>query len=380
MHLCMIAAALPPKLDGIGDYTASLAAELARTQQVSILVGQGRPAAPIPGVKIEAVFSPQRPGSVRRIADRIRETRPDWVVLQYNPFSYGRWGLNLHLPHVMQTIRAGGARFALMMHEPFVPRINWKFAVMSLWQRYQFRRLGETADVIFISIDPWVRRFTPWFPRKPVVHLPVGSSIPYLALPREEARRRLGIAEDQMVLGLFGTLHAARLQNRVREAADTARAAGCSPLVLYMGPHSRAIRETMGDHALIAEGPLPPEEISRRFAALDCYLAPFVDGVSTRRTSMMTALQHGVPVAGTRGDLTDAMLEACNGEALLLADRDDAAGYARQVMRLVQDPMLRETIGRNGRRLFTEQFTWECIAARLLEHLTLSRPTAGVKG
>lgn len=368
--LCLIAAALPPKLDGIGDYSASLAAELAHTHRVSILTGQYKAVA-IPDVEIEPAFTVREPGSVRRIPAILQARRPDWVLLQYNPFSFGRWGLNLYLPRVMHLIRrvSPTTRFALMVHEPFVPRIHWKFAVMSIWQRYQLRRLGQAADIIFFSIDRWVQEFSPWFPTKTVVHLPVGSSMPCVPIGRAEARCRLGIDDDTIVLGLFGTLHAARLEYMIRDAADAVRDSGKSPLILYMGPHGDVMREMMAGHALIADGPLPPDEISRRFAAIDCYLAPFIDGVSTRRTSMMTALQHSVPVAGTSGHLTDALLQTHNGTALLLTDKSDREGFARQVVRLAEDAQLRSSLGSRGHILFQEQFSWERIAGRLLEHL-----------
>ena len=44
----MIAAALPPQLDGIGDYSARVAAELAHSAEVTVLTGAPDPD-PIPG-------------------------------------------------------------------------------------------------------------------------------------------------------------------------------------------------------------------------------------------------------------------------------------------------------------------------------------------
>ena len=51
MKIHIIAAALPPQLDGIGDYSALLAAELARCVEVTLLSGAGPDATCIPGVR-----------------------------------------------------------------------------------------------------------------------------------------------------------------------------------------------------------------------------------------------------------------------------------------------------------------------------------------
>lgn len=366
IRIAMIAAALPPQLDGIGDYTANLAAELAKSVCVTVLTGQEAHYCPIPGVAIEPTFSARHTRSVWRIAERAAADRPDWALLQYNPFSYGRWGLNLHLPLVMRALRKNlpGTRIAVMVHEPFVPVINARFAIMTTWQRWQLWMLGRNADVLFFSIEAWAKRFAQWFPGKPVSHLPVGSNIPRVPIPREEARSRLGIRDEAVVLGLFGTMHGSRLLDRVRGAAEAVCGTGREALLLYMGPQGPAVRRALGGIATITDGPLPPEEVSRRFAAVDVYLTPFIDGVSTRRTSLMTGLQHGVATVGTHGALTDTLLSEQNGCALLLADVNDPEGFNSHVLRLMEDKGFRQALGRAGQGLYENQFAWRRIAQR----------------
>jgi len=414
VNLHLIAAALPPVLDGIGDYTANLAGALVASgrARVTVVTGEDQAAhAPIRGVSIVPTFSAARPGSVRRIADHIAaktgrgvDERPDWVVLQYNPFSYGRWGLNPYLPWVMRRVRrrgdcagsggaAAGPRVALMVHEPFVPVISAKFALMTTWQRWQLWMLGRTADVVFFSIQPWADRFRPWFPGKPVLHLPVGSNVPRrVPITRTQARARLNIANETVTLGLFGNAHPARMMDAVSAALNAVgRRTSAAPLLLYMGPHGAAIRAALtaaarpGDcQAIIrAEGPLPADEISRRFAALDAYLVPFVDGISTRRTTLMTGLQHGVPIVGTRGPLTDKMLEEQNGTAFLLScvsaasnASGDVQAFGAQVVRVIEDAGLQARLGQGAQQLYEREFAWERVAGRLLGALE-TFPQAG---
>ena len=369
MKIHIITAALPPLLDGIGDYTANLAAELACSTTVTVLTGAPA-AAPIPGVQVVTAFSADDPRSVWNLVDRIAADPPDWVLLQYNPFSYGRWGLNLHLPRVMRQIKRDlpGTRFALMVHEPFVPINNWKNAAMTTWQRWQLWSLGRTADVVFFSIEPWARKFTPWFPARPVLHLPVGSNIPLVPIARAEARARLGIPNETVVFGLFGTAHDSRLLGPVSGAMDLARKAGRDALVLYIGPHGQVVRKALGvDMPFRDDGRLSPDEVSLRFAALDLYFAAYADGISTRRTTLMTGLQHGAAIIGTRGHLTDSMLKQEDGRAFLLADSDAPDESNRHALCLMENVSLREQLGREAQRLYQAEFAWERIAARLLD-------------
>lgn len=371
MKITIIAAALPPQLGGIGDYSARVAAELARTQDVTVLTGTPL-ADPIPGVRIETVFSPDKPSSVNQIAEFIEANPPDWVLLQFEQFSYGKWGLNPFLPRAMQQIkrRCPQTRFAWMAHEDFVPIISWKFAVMTTWQRRQFRALGQAADVIFFSIDPWVQQYRPWFPGKTIVHLPVGSNMPLAGISRTEARARLGIGDNTLVLGLFGTAHSSRLLHLIRAAVEAAHARNPDVLALYIGPHGDAVREALHGLPTLAEGPFPPDEVSRRFAAMDIYLVPITGGVSSRRTSFMTALQHGIPTVSTFGPQTDQMLLAENNRAFMLTDINSPTAFPDAVLSLAQDPARQQALGAQGRRLYDREFDWDKVAARMLTAFT----------
>lgn len=376
MKIDIITPALPPQLNGIGDYTALLAAQLVGEHSVRIITAQGAARDPIPGVTIEQVFSCDNRRSVRGIAETVAAATPDWIVLQYQPFAYGRWGLNLDLPIVMKQIRQRnpGTRVAVMFHEPFVEVENWQFAVMTTWQRSQFMMLGNSADIVFFSIDPWARRFKRWFRSTPVVHLPVGSNIPYTPIARSEARSRLGIADDVFVIGLFGTLHVSRMMGRVGNAARAVRDSGQEMVLLYVGPDAAIVRKEMEDIPMIAEGPFPGDEISRRFGAMDAYLSPFVDGISTRRGSLMCGLQHGVATVGTKAHLTDEVLSREDGNAFLLADASDPTRFNAHLLRLAHDEQLRARIGAGGRRLYEAEFSWSAIAKRMISALEAAAP------
>jgi hypothetical protein len=284
VKIAMIAAALPPQLDGIGDYSARIAEELAKHCTVTVYTGDDAAHNPISGCSVVSAFTPQRPASVWQLTDKIAAEKPDWVLLQYNPFSFGRRGWNPYLASAMAAIkkRSPGTRLAVMAHETFVPLSGFVWYVMGTYQRWQFLQLGRAADLLFLSIEPWAKEFASWFPKIPVKHLPVGSNMPRVEISREEARERLGIAPETFVVGLFGQAHISRMLDWIGDTVQSLYRDDSRILLLYIGPHAENVRAVAGDVPLIAEGPFPPEEVSRRFAAMDVYLVPFIDGVSTR--------------------------------------------------------------------------------------------------
>jgi hypothetical protein len=77
------------------------------------------------------------------------------------------------------------------------------------------------------------------------------------------------------------------------------------------------------------------------------------------RGKVLEALAMGAPVVTTR--LGAEGLGAVSGEHLLLAD--GAPAFAAAVRRLLDDPALADRLGAAGRRLVTERFDWDVIAA-----------------
>jgi glycosyltransferase involved in cell wall biosynthesis len=363
---------LPPTLDGIGDHTAFLASALAeQAHDVRILTAQSS-ATPVPGVHIVDAFSTASRQGVRALADAVAASPPDWFVLQYNPFSYGRWGLNLSLPPTLHEIRhrCPGTRVALMVHEPFVPVESWRFALFTTWQRWQLWALGRQADLVLFSIAPWVERFQRWFPQTPLCLLPVGSNIPVAPSNRPALREHLGIAPDTLVCGFFGSAHESRDLGLLRPALMRLREKGLDASVLYVGTAGTTIRSMLADVPFHDAGPLPADDVSRHMAAMDLFLAPFRDGVSTRRGSFMVGLQHGRPTVTTTGPDTDSDLHDAAGTAFLAAPQGDPSAFARQVEQLATDAETRWRIGQAGATLYSKTYDWPHVAVRLITTLS----------
>lgn len=372
MNVALVFPELPPKLDGIGDYTSQLSQALAKTCSVGIYTA-AQHYTPISGVSIIPSFSVGSMKGVLSLSDRVCEDEPDCIVLQYNPFSYGKRGFCPYLPRTLKEIKSKkpAIRIALMVHEPFVPVESWQNAIMTSWQRWQLWATARQADVLYFSIEPWVNRFASWFPDKPVRHLPVGSNIPLISVDRASVRQQLGIAPDELVLGVFGTMHHSRLMPFIQHACDKLATEAIRTRLLYIGPHGNQLRQATKSNLLIDAGRLDAADVSRHFSAMDLYLAPFRKGVSARRGSFLVGIQHGVATVSTKGIHTDAFIREADKAAFLLGPDTKRAEFTNRVLALARNPEQRKQIGLEGKKFFQSHFSWMHIAERLIIDMKL---------
>jgi glycosyltransferase involved in cell wall biosynthesis len=308
------------------------------------------------------------------VTGRMRLRDLDAIVVQYNPFWYGRRGFapGLALALLGLALRAPQAVRSLLVHENYIDARDWRTTAMSAWQRVQLMALQALAHVSFGTIGEWTRLLRRDWPFRPAHHLPVGSNFPDRRDARAAGRAELGVADDEIVLGVFGLSHAGRLEDHVRAAVRAVAATGRRVVLVNLGSGERGT-ERLDDRAEIrSPGFLDDQQVPQLVAATDVFLAGYEDGVSTRRTTVMAALQHGVPVVGTSGHLTDAVLAEAS-DAIRLTPVGDPDAFARAVSALAADPAERARLGAAGRRLYETTFDWPRISHRLLDVLVDAR-------
>ena len=380
MRIDLVYPILPPAINGIGDYTMHMARALAdQGVEVRILTGRDQDLV-LPGIEVVPAFTVSPRSGVRSLTDAVEARPPDWLVVQFEQFSYGHWGLNPYLPATLRALRRSlpNTRVALMAHEDFVSaRESLPFAIMSLWQRPQFWALGHSADHVFLSIDAWAQKYQRWFPRTPVEHLPVGSNIPRRSISRAAARRELNLSDDAFVVGVFGSAHPSRQLDRIGEALASLRSLRPGTCVLYVGAAGAAVREALPPGVPLHDvGPQPADVVSACFTAMDLYLTPFQDGVSTRRGSFLVGLQHEVATLSTTGPETDPMLHEANEDAFRLVPWDNADAFRNAVLNLSRDDETRTRLAKTGGSFFENNFSWPHLATQLMK--ALASPTTEV--
>jgi glycosyltransferase involved in cell wall biosynthesis len=255
-----------------------------------------------------------------------------------------------------------------MVHEPFVPMTSWRWVLMGLWQRLQLGALRLAADVVFASIEPWTAELEGVAPRSPVHHLPVGSNLPDARARRAEERKRLGAGEATIVVSCLGRRHPSWMGEYAVDAVNAVARAGRPPIFLVLGAEAPRLEGLDPAVEVHAPGYLEADSLAANLAASDIFLAPLIDGVSTRRGSLMAALQHGLAVVGTAGPLTDPVLREA-GPALHLAEVGDRDGFSRAAVCLAGDREARVAAAAGALRLYGREFDWPVVAGRLIATL-----------
>ncbi len=383
--IAVIAPTYPPYRCGVGDYTAMLTEALcASGWHVHIFTTQREVQPTVsPQLTVSAVVPAWTVRQVWAVAAMVAHGRPEAVLLQYVPYLYARRGVGGAAPLLAWLLRLRGLRVVTVMHEPYVPL--WKtlrWFVVGLIQRAMLLGVLSASAGVATSTGFWageLRRWLPWYGQR-IRRVAVGSNIPLLpfnAAERMAQRQRLDIAPHEVVLVFFGKLHVSKLIESVLRSPSYLRERGVPATLLMIGQDAAEVSPVMGRLGIAPDGVRctgysSVEDVSRYLHCADICLAPFIDGVSTRRTTVMAALQHGVAVVTTEGHSTERDLFA---QDVAMTRAGDEHGFLEAVLQLARDPAQRTALAERGAQLYTREFHWPGIA-RQIEHLVGSNRRA----
>ncbi len=371
----LIVQSLPPVHDAIGEYTSYLAAELARTVNVRVLSSVDTELSPVVRASVVPCFSMNGNNRFAGLTKQLLETHADAVVLQYNPFAWGRRGW---APDLIRAIRRfktvrPDVHLGVMFHEVYAPNTGIRPRLMRLWQIRQFRSLATLADTCFFSTGIWAENEKSRRPQAISVHLPVGANLPTPTVDRQTARSILGIGTDALVFGLFGGGHVSKqlswIGNAVRNVIDK-NTNQETIMLLHVGGEVIHVRKKLGNVPLTQTGRLDAHNATNAIAAMDILLGPLTDGISTRRGSIIAALQAGIAVVSTAGHHTESIWTTPDAKGVLLSPASDLSAWIKNVHILAGDRSHQKRCGIMNRKLFEQKFTWSEIALRMIHQLS----------
>lgn len=296
----------------------------------------------------------------------------DLLVVQYNPFGFGRWGFAPRLPLALARVKRELHRpvVALMVHEAFVPIADARSLVMSTWQRGQLRAVTAGVDLVFHAVEDRIPRGPGAWPRRPTEYLAVAANVPDARAQRAGVRSGRGWGGDALVVATLGSIHPSKLDDWIAPALEAVAATGRPTFHADLGSSPMDI--TVPGVAHFAPGYLEAGALAELLAAADLFLAPYADGISGRRGSVMAALRNGVAVVSTADPRSDRLFSA-PGSGLTLVGTDDPAGFARAARSLAEDDTARRRRAGAGLALYEERLDWPVIARRLADAARSSR-------
>ncbi len=363
----LITSEYPPQSGGVSDYTYHLARGLAlEGNQVHVWCP------PHPSRRSDSSDITVHPSLGKFQIKDLRELgrkldqfpRPRRLLVQWVPHGYGYSSMNLGFCLWLWSRAARQADMVeLMIHEPFLSFGRaWRQNIPALVHRLMTIILLRAADRVWVSIPKWERCVRPYALSRniPFQWLPIPSNVPVINnVAAVQAVRRQYAIKNSLLIGHFGTY--GWPVTTLLEPILLALGRDFAPhTIMFMGIGSEAFCKSLLEkkpelaRQVHATGALTPEDLSSHVAACDLLIQPYMDGVSTRRTSFMAGLAHGRAIVTTTGQSTEPIWATTS--AVALAPVGDADAFVRSLRELCADEGQRTRMGDSARKLYQERF------------------------
>ncbi|MEJ7637650.1 MAG: glycosyltransferase family 4 protein [Singulisphaera sp.] len=184
--------------------------------------------------------------------------------------------------------------------------------------------------------------------------------------PRDEVRRELGLADDEVAFGTVARLFERKGHDDILAAAPRVLAANPKVHFVFIGDGISRDRlvadiERMGlTKAFHFVGLVPPDRIPELLGAMDAVVHPSLREGLAR--VLPQALLVGRPVISYD---VDGAREVVLPETGILLPPRDVEGLGAAILRLAADAPLRRALGGEGRRRFAHRFRHETMTSQL---------------
>lgn len=321
--------------DGLGDYASALAASLARAGSPAIAIARDE----------LGTWAAMPPAAGRPVI--LNYVPQPFLAVDFVPLL--RW---------LTRARASGSPVVIAVHEFLPPRDTLKRRLAAMPFGWMLRALLARASASVVTHDVARRELASLGFRPEAVIIPAGSNIAVTP----------GARHDKGELVMFG--QAASFDPALVRALADGDGGPIGARIVWLTRSAAEAGDWCARHginraAIDVREACDADQISRAMGQARGALAPIVDGVSTRRSSVAAALAHGLPVAGTDGACTvDAFRRS---SAFLLSPPGDGASFLAHARRLAHEGPESAMMSAAAIRANDEIFGWPRIAARYLE-------------
>jgi len=288
--LTQLTPAIPPIVDGLGDYAVRLAEALRQRG-------------------IESKFVTPAPGNVRAIdgfaierltareaailAEELVSVGARTLLVHFSGYGYARWGLCWWLVDGLRRWRqaSGNRRLVTMFHELYATGPIGRTSFWTSWpQRRIARRLALLSDAVLATSDTTAAKLAGWRSEHSVVSISVFSNVGELSAPRPFLER----APTAIVFGQQarrGRVYEC-LASRPETIAGALRRLGVQR-ILDIGP-AMSVPAELGGLPIEALGPLEGTEISAKLAEARVGIVDYPLHVFTKSGIIAAYMAHGM--------------------------------------------------------------------------------------
>ncbi|HLH05690.1 MAG TPA: glycosyltransferase family 4 protein [Terriglobales bacterium] len=365
----LITCEYPPQVGGVSDYGEQLSAALRQSGDAVHVWAPGNSGTADTNLhRALGTFDSKSLAVCDQLLNQYASPRV--LLLQWVPHGYGQRSMNLGFCRWLERrVRIHGDALQIMVHEPFLEFRGLRQSVAAAVHRLMVKTLLGAADRVWLSIPAWKPMLHPFAPADLQMEwLPIPSTIPNCS-SREEARLlHEKFASGALLIGHLGT-YSQSIRSMLDPIVTEILKRYSTQRFLLLGSGGEELRaELIANNPdlsgrLFATGHLSREALSAHLAACDLLIQPYPDGASSRRTSLMAGIAHGIPVVTTLGHLSEPLwLETA---AVAMAPAADVMALTKLACNLIESTEQREQLAEAGLRLYRERFDFEHVVTAL---------------
>jgi glycosyltransferase involved in cell wall biosynthesis len=383
MKILFLCGSLEPGKCGVGDYTRRLSGELIRQgHSASIIALNDRHINAIiqttqksDEATISVLRLPSRLSNKERYEEAgklIAEFNPEWLSLQYVPYSFQKRGLAWRLLPFIRKVQKQGIKFCVMVHEPYV-RIDDDFnpvhIVIALLQRIILKKILYLSRFAMTSIKRYSTLLNRWHkyliinPIPPNI-LPVIVNTEDLNNKKKEYLEKLNVSK---IIAIFGDRNIDSVINTVR---DINNETNLSIGVLIVG----RIRDNKysDTNFVIYTGILSEHDVSLHLQIADLFVLPERvyknnrGGATFKSGALSAALATSLPILTSKGDMTEHP-PLIHSENIWFTDFHNEQILKQDIVQLFGNKDLLYKLRKGSFKLYNEYLNWELVSHKYIE-------------
>lgn len=254
------------------------------------------PSRAVERVEAEFVLDPLYPWTWRQTVERIKTFAPNLVVIQ--------WWTTFWAPAFWWVARSlkSVCKVVFLIHNVLPHETRFFDPWLSKWALSQGSGFVVQAESQREKLKELLPKAEPL-----LVEHPLYDQFAKRRIDKNEARRRLGLPEDQLVLLFFGIVRPYKGLKNLIEALALVHEQGYRPILVVAGEfwenveeYKKRIEELgLKEVVWIYNYYIPNEEVPVFFSAADVFVAPYTGG--TQSGALKIALAFGLPVVASEG-------------------------------------------------------------------------------
>ena len=361
----MICPKYPPLKDGLSGHTFELCKELTKQHTVELLTDQSIQSQEDTPVTIHPLLSKWKYSQLKRNFEKL-QTDYNLIIIQYVPSLYGKkGGINFSILLFFLWLRfIKKQNISFIFHELYYPFLwNWKAITLHIIHKTMLFFSILSAKQAFYSTRHNLKigkRFS--IVKKGHFHLPVGASIDI------DKQNIIETHNNKNTYTLFGGFHPSKRYDLIIDTFSRFKMSHPNCLLelnlIGLTKDELSQQTTLPknfDTFAKCHGKLTDQEVQIIFKASHYLIAYFSDGMSTRRSSAISALASGLPIITTKSLRTEKLF--FNQSSVVLFDTNEAQ-FQKALSAFLLKP--NNQTENNALNFYQENFSWEKISNHLI--------------